>query len=274
MGNGHKFNGKEFSNTTCWMIPESPNAFTLQTQTMARNKKANVDNKFYQILWALTVPSPRWWTVQGISTIEPTCDVMLVKFVVLKNVISSVSLPPDNWFELFFVLFKFNPSLLLTVVFLILLKLSKLLLESLIELGTVKFPKGVDLSRSKIFVWFCSTFFGIIKKPLKATGERKKNKKKKVKKVSKRIQNDWWCGKNFHRGISERLLRKFLKLRGGKIIFRLKFDFWVWALKWNRVMTFFKQRFLMISGEMKTTSKVLIECFDMSFRTDLETSCF
>lgn len=230
MGNGHKFNGKEFSNTTCWMIPKAPMHLLCKRKQWPGTKKPMSVINFIKFFWALTVPSPRWWTVQGTSTIEPTCDVTLVKLVVLKNVISSVSLSPDNWFELFFVLFKFNPSLLLTVVFLILLKLSTLLLESLIELGTVKFPSDVNLSRSKIFVKFCSTFFGIIKKPLKATGEKKI--RKRWKRWVKRIQNDWWCGKDFHRGIWKRLL-KCLKPRRRKIIFCLKFDFE--SERWNEI---------------------------------------
>lgn len=119
----------------------------------------------------LTVSSaPRWCTVHGTSTMEPTWDVMLVKLVVLNEVISSTS-PSlvDNWFELWllvaFAILNPTPNpLLLIVEFLGLLRLFKFLLESLIELGTVKLP-AIALSRSKIFVWFCSTFLGIIRKP-------------------------------------------------------------------------------------------------------------
>lgn len=118
----------------------------------------------------LTVSSaPRWCTVQGISTMEPTWDVMLVKLAVLNEVVSSAASLVDNWFELWLlVVFAIlNPTpnpLLLLVEFLGLLRLFKFLLESLIELGTVKLPASA-LSRSKIFVWFCSTFLGIIRKP-------------------------------------------------------------------------------------------------------------
>lgn len=101
---------------------------------------------------------------------------MLVKLAVLNEVTSSAS-PVDNWFELWLlvVFAKLNPApnpLLLIVEFLGLLRLFKFLLESLIELGAVKLP-AIALSRSKIFVWFCSTFLGIIRKPF-AKRERKK----------------------------------------------------------------------------------------------------
>lgn len=183
MGNGHKFNEKNFQ-TALVEWSQSPNAFTLANTNDGQGTEVRegvkVNHKFHQNFHShvcacstLTVPSPMWWTVQGISTIDPTCAVMLVKFAVLNDVSKSASFVPFNWFELLVVvLFKFIPSLnplLLFIVCLILLKLFGFLLESLIwlMLGTVLLPKDdVTLSRSKIFVWFCSTFFGIIKKPV------------------------------------------------------------------------------------------------------------
>lgn len=131
----------------------------------------------------LTVPSVTWWTVHGISTIEPTWAVMLVKFTVLKDVSSTIGLVVAfNWFTLLELLLLFvvvvlrvclNPSfgLLLLILFVIGLKLL-ILLESLIKFGTVKklllllLVTPLILSLSNVRVWFCSTLFGIIKKPI------------------------------------------------------------------------------------------------------------
>lgn len=180
LGNGNKFNEKNFK----YNLLSSDPKVSLHLQTMESCEWGiKWSHKYYHELSrpviclaehrrsTLTVSSaPRWWTVQGISTMEPTWDVMLVKLVVLKKVVSSAAASlVDNWFELWLlVVFAIlNPTpkpLLLIVEFLGLLRLFKFLLESLIELGTVKFPADT-LSRSKIFVWFCSTFFGIIRKP-------------------------------------------------------------------------------------------------------------
>lgn len=130
----------------------------------------------------LTVPSPRWSTVQGISTIEPTWAVMLVKLAVVKIVSDSTSALPFNWFELLLLGAAgaaLNPLLLLLLLFVApftTLKLLEPLLKSLMALGTVKFRPSVGLSRSNTFVWFCSTFFGIIKKPFRTpAGTAKSN---------------------------------------------------------------------------------------------------
>lgn len=125
----------------------------------------------------LTVPSARWWTAHGISTIEPTCAVMLVKFTVLKDVSSTTGIivvVTFNWFTLLdlllLALWNLFPSLLLLYLFEITLKLFvATLLESLIEFGTVKLlllllDVASNLSRSNVRVWFCSTLFGIFKR--------------------------------------------------------------------------------------------------------------
>lgn len=128
-----------------------------------------VVNSWLQIS-QLTVPSARWWTAHGISTIDPTWAVMLVKFTVLKWVSSNTGciVALINWFTLlvlllFVVLRNLFPSLNLLDRF---LNELVILLESLIEFGTVKLDVVITLSLSKVRVWFCSILFGIIKKPI------------------------------------------------------------------------------------------------------------
>lgn len=131
-------------------------------------------NKFW---CQLTVPSPRLCTIHGSSTIDPTCAVIFVKFDVLKDVSILVSLIDWFWLVLLLLLllllvklFDFNPSLKLLplIVCLTFFIKFKFLLESLMEFGTEKFPLDdvdVNLSLSNMRVWFCSTLFGIIRKP-------------------------------------------------------------------------------------------------------------
>lgn len=141
----------------------------------------------YKSLWEyykLTVPSATWWTVHGISTIEPTCAVMLVKFTVLKDVSSTSGADVAfNWFTLLELLLlllltwlalrNLLPSLRLLLLNLFDNLFVIILLESLIEFGTVKLlllllllDAPINLSLSNVRVWFCSIRFGIIKKPI------------------------------------------------------------------------------------------------------------
>lgn len=103
----------------------------------------------------LTVPSPMFCTLHGIWTLEPTWAIMVVRFSVLKMVLLTVSLSDSS-----LALVLLSLSTFLKSFNTLLLSLMLFLLINSTALGLT-----ASLSRSKIFVWFCSVFLGIIRKP-------------------------------------------------------------------------------------------------------------
>lgn len=95
-------------------------------------------------------------TLHGIWTVEPTCAIIVVRFSVLKMVLLTVSLCDSS----LIVLVLLSLSTFLKSLNTLLLSLMLFLL-----INSTAFGLAVSLSRSKILVWFCSVFLGIIRKP-------------------------------------------------------------------------------------------------------------